>query len=199
MSTSTSLYARDPGAVMQALEQLVSRRSAQRLFRACGGSAAQAIELARSRGGRAWARLAAAQSLHEHALLEIAAQGPALTSPDVMRPFLSRTLGTLPYEMFSVILLNNRHQLIGMRELFRGTIDGASVHPREVIREALAHNAAAVVLAHNHPSGVAEPSQADELITRRLKEALALLDIRVLDHFIVGGSQCLSFNERGLI
>ena len=89
--------------------------------------------------------------------------------------------------------------MIACEELFRGTVDGSSVHPREVVKRALAHNAAAVVFAHNHPSGIAEPSQADELITRRLKEALALVDIRVLDHLIVGGDVTESFAERGLL
>ena len=101
--------------------------------------------------------------------------------------------------MFCCLYLDNRHRLIAFDELFRGTIDGASVHPREVVKQALARNAAAVILAHNHPSGVAEPSQADELITQRLKEALALVDIRLLDHVIVGDGNCLSFAERGLI
>ena len=95
--------------------------------------------------------------------------------------------------------LDTRHRLIAFEELFRGTIDGASVHPREVVKQALARNAAAVILAHNHPSGVAEPSHADELITARLREALALVDIRVLDHCIVGDNGCLSFCERGLL
>ena len=101
--------------------------------------------------------------------------------------------------MFCCLHLDNRHRLIAFDELFRGTIDGASVHPREVVKQALARNAAAVILAHNHPSGVAEPSQADELITHRLKEALALVDIRLLDHVIVGDGSCLSFAEKGLI
>jgi DNA repair protein RadC len=104
-----------------------------------------------------------------------------------------------PHELFCCLHLDNRHRLIAFDELFRGTIDGASVHPREVVKQALARNAAAVILAHNHPSGVAEPSQADELVTRRLREALQLVDIRVLDHMIVADNGCLSFAERGLI
>ena len=101
--------------------------------------------------------------------------------------------------MWSSTLLDNRHRLIAFEELFRGTIDRAGVHPREVLRQTLLHNAAAVIFAHNHPSGVLEPSQADELITRRLKEALALVDVRVLDHFIIGDGLCYSFSEHGLI
>lgn len=125
--------------------------------------------------------------------------GPAMLAPDSTRAFLTAQLRDRPYEIFCCLFLDNRHRLIAFEELFRGTIDGASVHPREVLRQALAHNAAAVILAHNHPSGVAEPSQADELITRRLREALALVDIRVLDHLIVAGPDTLSFAERGLL
>jgi DNA repair protein RadC len=125
--------------------------------------------------------------------------GPALETPQATRSFLVAQLRDRPYEVFCCLHLDNRHRLIAFDELFRGTIDGASVHPREVVKQALARNAAAVILAHNHPSGVAEPSQADELITHRLRDALGLVDIRVLDHLIVGDSRCLSFAERGLL
>jgi DNA repair protein RadC len=125
--------------------------------------------------------------------------GPALTAPEATRAFLLAQLRDRPYEVFCCLHLDNRHRLIAFEEMFRGTIDGASVHPREVVRQTLAHNSAAVILAHNHPSGVAEPSQADELITQRLKEALALVDVRVLDHVIVGDGRCLSFAEQGLL
>ena len=127
------------------------------------------------------------------------AAGPALESPQATQAFLVAQLRDRPYEVFCCLHLDNRHRLIAFDELFRGTIDGASVHPREVVRQALARNAAAVILAHNHPSGVAEPSQADELITQRLRDALGLVDIRVLDHLIVGDTRCVSFAERGLI
>ncbi len=103
------------------------------------------------------------------------------------------------HEVFCCLFLDNRHRVICFDEVFRGTLDGASVHPRDVVKLALARNAAAVILAHNHPSGVAEPSQADELITGRLREALALVDIRVLDHIVVGDAACVSFAERGLL
>ena len=126
-------------------------------------------------------------------------RGVALTSPRLTRDFLTVQLGTRAYETFCVLFLDNRHRVLEFVELFRGTIDGASVHPREVVREALNRNAAAVIFAHNHPSGVAEPSQADELITHRLRDALALVDIRVLDHLIVGSGLVVSFAERGLI
>jgi DNA repair protein RadC len=126
-------------------------------------------------------------------------RGTSLTSPQAVRDFLSIKLGALEHESFCVLLLDSRHRLIEYVELFRGTIDGASVHPREVVKLALAKNAAALVLAHPHPSGVAEPSHADELITKRLISALSLVDIRVLDHVIVAGGEVSSFAERGLI
>jgi DNA repair protein RadC len=126
-------------------------------------------------------------------------KGVSLESPRATRDFLITTLGAREHEVFTLIYLDNRHRLIACEELFRGTIDGASVHPREVVEEALKHNAAAVILAHNHPSGVAEPSQADELITARLKDALALVDIRILDHLIVAGDRITSFAEKGLL
>ncbi len=107
--------------------------------------------------------------------------------------------GALEHEVFAVLLLDTRHRLIEYVELFRGTIDGASVHPREVVKLALARNAAAIILAHPHPSGIAEPSAADELITQRLKEALGLVDIRVLDHLIIAGGEAVSLCERGLL
>ena len=126
-------------------------------------------------------------------------RGVSMTSPKLVKEFLSMKLGTLEHESFCVLLLDKRHRLIEYIELFRGTIDGASVHPREVVKLALAKNAAALLLAHPHPSGVAEPSQADELITQRLKDALSLIDVRVLDHFIVAGGDVTSMAERGMI
>lgn len=199
MNAHPILHARDPERVRRALELMLPPRQARRLFRECEGSAARALELARTRGGRAWERFAAALAIHEQALFERAAKGPPLISPEATRRFLQRALGTLPYEVFCVLFVDNRHRLCGIVELFRGTIDGASVHPREVVREALSQNAAAVLFAHNHPSGVAEPSNADEIITARLKEALALVDVRVLDHVIVAGGACASCAENGLL
>ena len=126
-------------------------------------------------------------------------KGTALTSPKLTRDYLMTRLAARDHEVFTVLFLDNRHRVIECLEMFRGTIDGASVHPREVVKEALQRNAAAVILSHNHPSGVAEPSQADELITSRLRDALALIDVRVLDHIIIAGGQTLSLAERGLI
>ena len=125
--------------------------------------------------------------------------GSPLGSPADTRRFLIAQLRDRPSEVFCCLYLDNRHRLIAFEELFRGTIDGAAVHPREVLRRTLEHNAAAVIFAHNPPSGIAEPSRADELITLRLRDALALVDIRVLDHFIIAGPEALSLAERGLI
>ncbi len=141
------------------------------------------------------AALELARRHHLHALRV----GPAVGSPQAIREFLLAQLRDRPYEVFCCMHLDSRHRLIAFEELFRGTLDSASVHPREVVRQVMAHNSAALILAHNHPSGVAEPSRADELITLRLRESLALLDVRVLDHFVVGDGTCLSFAERGLI
>jgi DNA repair protein RadC len=123
----------------------------------------------------------------------------ALAAPQTIRTFLLAQLRDRPYEVFCCLFLDKRHRLIAFEELFRGSVDGARVHAREVVRQALFHNAAAVILAHNHPSGAEEPSPADELITKRLKEALALMEIRVLDHLIVADAQCFSFTEHGLL
>jgi DNA repair protein RadC len=108
-------------------------------------------------------------------------------------------LSHLEHEVFSAIFLDNRHRILTYEEMFRGTIDGASVHPREVVKRAIQLNAAAVIFAHNHPSGIAEPSKADEAITKRLANALKLIDVRVLDHLIIAGADVVSFAERGLL
>ena len=126
-------------------------------------------------------------------------ESDALNSPATTRRYLQARLRHYPHEVFSCLFLDNRHRVIAFEELFRGTIDGASVHPREVVKRALAHNAAALILAHNHPSGVAEPSQADRQITAHLKQALALVDIRVLDHIVVGEGDPVSLAERGWV
>ncbi|MEJ2760821.1 MAG: DNA repair protein RadC [Gammaproteobacteria bacterium] len=126
-------------------------------------------------------------------------RGSALTSPRATRDYLMARLRVYPHEVFACLFLDNRHQVIEYEELFTGTIDGASVHPREVVKRALHHNAAAVIFAHNHPSGVAEPSRADRSITSRLTSALNLVDVRVLDHFVIGDGETVSFAERGLL
>jgi DNA repair protein RadC len=154
---------------------------------------------ARGLGAARYSILQAALELTRRHYLQLMMVGPALGNPRATREFLRSRLRDLPHEVFCCVYLDNRHRVIAFEELFRGTIDGASVHPREVVKQALARNAAALILVHNHPSGLAEPSQADELITRRLKEALALVDIRVLDHLVVGDGVCESFAERGLL
>ena len=123
---------------------------------------------------------------------------PSLTSPDASKEYVKLQLATYEHEVFACLWMDNRNRVITFDEMFRGTIDGASVYPREVVKAALNHNAAAVIFAHNHPSGVAEPSRSDEQITQRLKKALELIDIRVLDHLIVG-EDVVSFAERGLL
>jgi DNA repair protein RadC len=133
------------------------------------------------------------------ALAKRVRRGTGFTSPRVTADFLRVRLGSLEHEVFCLIYLTKRHQFIACENLFRGTIDGASVYPREVLKSALKHNAASVILAHNHPSGVAEPSQADLAITKQLKEALELIDIRVLDHIIIAGGDVVSFAERGIL
>ena len=132
-------------------------------------------------------------------LVEEVAQRDALASPGAVRDYLRLSLSALPYEAFMVLFLDSQNRLLAAQELFRGTLSQTSVYPREVVKAALAHNAGAVIFAHNHPSGVAEPSHADELLTAALKQALSLVDIRTLDHFIVAGQKVISFAERGLL
>lgn len=144
-------------------------------------------------------RLAAVLELARRHYAAAMLAGQPLGGPAETRRFLQAQLRDRPYEVFCTVFLDSQHRVIAFEELFRGTLHGAAVHPREVVRQAMAHNAAALILAHNHPSGVAEPSRADELITLRLRDALALLDIRVLDHLIVAGPETLSLAERGLL
>jgi len=147
-----------------------------------------------------YAQLQAVMELARRALAEQMVSRDIFESPEAVRSWLRLRIGSLPHEVFYVLLLDTRHQLIDAVELFRGTLSQTSVYPREVLKLALQHNAAAVIFAHNHPSGTSEPSRADELLTGTLKQALELVDIRVLDHFIVTAhSTPLSFAERGLL
>lgn len=148
-------------------------------------------------GEAKYVQLQAVLEMGRRHLAEDLQRGEALTSPEQTRRFLSVQLRHHPYEVFACLFLDNRHRVIHFDELFFGTIDGASVHPREVVRRCIRHNAAAIILAHNHPSGVAEPSRADRELTQRLTDALALIDVRVLDHFVVGDGAAVSFAERG--
>lgn len=154
---------------------------------------------ARGLGEASYAQLQAALELSRRYLFARISRGQVLGSPAEVRQFLQLKLRGLGHEVFACLYLDNQHAVIGYEELFRGTIDGASVYPREVVKRCLALNAAAVIFAHNHPSGVAEPSQADQRLTQRLRSALATVDIRVLDHFVVGDAEALSFAERGLL
>jgi len=150
-------------------------------------------------GSAKYAQLQAVLEMARRHLAATLKAGDILSSPAQVRQYLSAQLRHQPREVFAVLFLDNQHRLIAYDELFFGTIDGASVYPREVVKKALARNAAAVILAHNHPSGVAEPSQADQRITERLQAALNLVDVRVLDHMVVGDEEVVSFAERGLI
>ncbi|HEX5755234.1 MAG TPA: DNA repair protein RadC [Arenimonas sp.] len=143
--------------------------------------------------------LAAALELGNRHLAAGLARGEALTAPERAGDYLARRLRALPYEVFACLFLDTRHRVIACEELFRGTLDGAEVHPREVLQRCLAHRAAAVIFGHNHPSGVAEPSHADRAITARLVQALALVEVRVLDHFILGDGPPCSMAQRGLL
>lgn len=143
--------------------------------------------------------LASIVELARRVLAEEAATCDALVSPQAVRDYLRLSLGGRPYEVFIGLFLDSQNRMLAAEELFRGTLAQTSVYPREVVKAALARNAAAMIFAHNHPSGVAEPSRADELLTQALKQALALVDIRTLDHFVVAGSRLTSFAERGLL
>ena len=146
-----------------------------------------------------YALLQAALELSRRQMLEQLQATDILASSTSTRNYLKARFHSYKQEVFSCIFLNNQHHVVKLEELFSGTIDGAAVYPREVVKRCLYHNAAAVIFAHNHPSGVAEPSQADISITRKLKTALATIDVRVLDHFVIGNPEVVSFAERGLL
>jgi DNA repair protein RadC len=186
---------KDPEPTLHLLSLLLGKRTANRVYR---GSLAE-LFLDDTVPDDVKLRLRASRELVQRWMLEDMRRQPVLQNPNAVRDYLSLHYAGQEREIFGVLFLDNRHRLITLEEMFHGTIDGASVHPREVVKRALKLNAAAVILAHNHPSGVAEPSQADELITVRVRDALALVDIRVLDHFVVGGATVVSLAERGLI
>lgn len=163
------------------------------------GSIRKAMESGAGFHGPRAARFVAALELARRAAWEELTARPALTSPRESAAFLKARMADRPYEVFGVLFLDNRHRVLAFEEMFRGTLDGASVHPREVVKAALDHNAAAVIFAHNHPSGVAEPSAADRNITRQLRDALALIGVQVLDHLVIGGGEPTSMASRGLI
>ena len=178
---------------------------AQDVLNHCGGFAGllqrdpAELHAVRGLGPAKVAELAAVAEIARRALAQQMTQRPVFDAPQKVRDYLALQLGGRPQEVFAVLFLDGQHRLIILRELFQGTLTQTSVYPREVVKAALAHNAAAVILAHNHPSGLAEPSRADEYLTATLKTALALVDVRVLDHIIVGRGQTVSLAERGLM
>ena len=191
------------------------------IFLRTGHSGVSAVELARQALGQAgslnallgmtpdsftaihgmgpakYVQLQAARELGRRCLGERSQARSALNSPHAAREYLQATLGHRHHEVFAMLLLDSQHRVVELTELFRGTIDAANVYPREVVKTVLSANAAAVILAHNHPSGVSEPSQADRAITKRIQNALALIDVSVLDHLVIGHGECCSFAERG--
>ncbi len=150
-------------------------------------------------GPAKYAQLQAVLELARRALEEKLKNGDILNSPESVREYLRLSLQGKQHEVFVGIFLDAQNRIIAAEELFKGTLIQASVYPREIVKRALHHNAAAMIFAHNHPSGLAEPSQADEVLTGSLKQSLALVDVKVLDHFVVGGNSAMSFAERGMI
>jgi len=150
-------------------------------------------------GPARYAMLMAALELSSRFIIAPLREVPILSTPDTTRQFLLQQLRDRHYEVFCCLFLDNRHRMLGFEELFKGTIDGATVHPREIVRRSLQYNAASIIAAHNHPSGSIEPSLADEGLTQRLRESLSLIDVRLVDHFIVGDGKCYSFSEHGLL
>ena len=178
---------------------------AQQLLDRCGGiqgllhADAQRLKGIKGLGPAKRAELAAVIELARRALAQELVQRPVFDAPHKVKDYLKLQLGHLGHEVFAVMFLDATHRLVHFDEMFRGTLAQTSVYPREVVKRALSHHAAAVILAHNHPSGVAEPSRADEYLTQTLKNALALVEVRVLDHLVVGHGEVFSFAERGLL
>lgn len=209
------LLARGPGALSDAeLLALLLRtglpgknalQMGQELVDKFGGVAgllhtgADALKSIKGLGPAKRAELVAVLELARRALAEELKEKPMFNTPQAVRDYLQLQLGSRPYEVFSVLFLDSQHRLIGLEEMFRGTLTQTSVYPREVVVRALALHAASVVLAHNHPSGAAKPSRADEALTQSLKAALALVDVQVLDHFVVTSTQAASMAEMGLL
>ena len=181
---------------------LVGPRTAAHLLEDASGSLAQLLHEPVPAGygqPRATSKLLAARELVRRSLAEEMRHRDVLTSPQAVREYLRVSLAHLEHEVFVTVFLDSQHRVIASEELFRGTLTQTSVYPREVVKRALAHNAAAVILAHNHPSGCVEPSRADEYLTQTLRQALSLVDARVLDHFVIAGNGMVSFAERGLL
>ena len=182
--------------VLQLAQELVDR------FGGVAGllhTPAEALKTVKGLGPAKRAELVAVLELSRRALAQQLTQKPLFNTPQTVRDYLQLQLGGLHHEVFAVLFLDSQHRLIALEEMFRGTLTQTSVYPREVVKQALTLNASSVVLAHNHPSGTAQPSRADEALTQTLKAALALVDVRVLDHFVVTASQAVSMAELGLV
>jgi len=182
--------------VLQLAQELVDR------FGGVAGllhTPAEALKTVKGLGPAKRAELVAVLELSRRALAQQLTQKPLFNTPQAVRDYLQLQLGGLQHEVFAVLFLDSQHRLIALEEMFRGTLTQTSVYPREVVKQALTLNASSVVLAHNHPSGTAQPSRADEALTHTLKAALALVDVRVLDHFVVTASQAVSMAELGLV
>lgn len=186
---------RGKSAVVQAQELLANFGS----WKALLGADPKKFSAVSGLSGVKYAQIQAGLEMVKRHYNEILERGNALTSPDITRAYFSAQLRGYDYEVFACLFLDNQHRVIQFEKLATGTIDGASVYPREVVKKALYYNSAAVIFSHQHPSGINEPSQADKQITAKLKEALALFEIRVLDHLIVGDGVPYSFAEHGLI
>ena len=184
------------------LGMMVGSKTAARMLQDAGGSLSTLLNQpipSYDLQSKANTKLQVAKELVRRSLLETVRHQDALSSPANVRDYLRMTLTGRDYEVFLVLFLDAQNRVIQPEEMFRGTLTQTSVYPREVVKRSLFNNAAAVIFAHNHPSGVAEPSHADELLTQSLKQALALIDVRVLDHFVIAGAGLMSFAERGLL
>ncbi|ALO40774.1 MULTISPECIES: RadC family protein [Pseudoalteromonas] len=194
-----AIFLRTGIAGMNAIELaeslLTQSRSLQNLFNA----SLKEFSALKGLGEAKYVQLQAVLELSKRYMREACLRDTVFTSPDAVNDYLCLQLKGLEHEVFMALYLDNQNQLIHDEILFNGTINAASVYPREVVKAALKHNAASLIFAHNHPSGIAEPSEADKLITQKLQKALALVDIHVLDHLIVAGNRCISFAQRGLI
>jgi DNA repair protein RadC len=163
------------------------------------GASVQDLQRVKGLGPAKRAEILAVMEIARRAIAQPLRAAPVFDSPQAVKDYLSLQLAGLPHEVFAVLFLDHQHRLLQLEEMFRGTLSQTSVYPREVVRRAMTLNAGAVILAHNHPSGLAEPSRADEYLTASLKGALALVDVRVLDHLVVGRGQVVSMAERGLL
>jgi len=184
------------------LGMMVGTKTAVRMLKEADGSLSAVLNESVATYGpepKVKTKLQVAKELVRRSLLERLCQGNALNSPSSVREYLRITLAGREHEVFLVLFLDAQNRVLNSEEMFRGTLTQTSVYPREVVKRSLFHNAGAVIFAHNHPSGVAEPSHADETLTQALKRALALVDVKVLDHFIVASSSVMSFAEGGLL